>query len=246
MDVTLVPTLKDTAMLKAALLLYNEDEAIELEKFVDCKSSLEEHLNKILNYKVSTLDLPVQLQETLVVIATRVGIQIRERNLTFNSMHEDICKKLGHECHCLEGTLQNYYRWDSNGFADDQKILQALIEDQRIDVAYRFTLACEFNYINDLRHIWEQMSQALKNRLKEDDVPVILKFWVLMSLKREDMSYRDGFDMPLFLLFRSLQRLLQRRGYTFYGLEDDIKGWITWFSAQWRLASCIFIRETEG
>ncbi|GBN77037.1 hypothetical protein AVEN_274821-1 [Araneus ventricosus] len=54
MNGALVPTLQDTSMLNAALLLYNDNEVIEIRKFDFCECFLEEFKRRV-NYMVSKL-----------------------------------------------------------------------------------------------------------------------------------------------------------------------------------------------
>ncbi|GBM99241.1 hypothetical protein AVEN_63968-1 [Araneus ventricosus] len=185
MDCRPVPALRDTAITKVALLLYGPQ---EIKQLLEC-SQPENHSaewNQIVNDKVSKLFLPTVIHNELITITKRVYLVLTK----FYALHQNFSTALCGQCQCLEGILRRCFLvvyWTSNRFFSEQKFVEDLIRDQRLDVAFRFKIACEFFLRDAVRFLWKQLPPLVKSRLLSADIDERLRTMALVQMMLEDI-----------------------------------------------------------
>ncbi|CAL1297467.1 unnamed protein product [Larinioides sclopetarius] len=189
MNHTEVPTLLNIAALKTAILFYNDFEVREFAKLVNFEDFNEEW-KQLVHDKVSVLHIPSHLHKKVATIASRVGLYIRDKNIQFHEMHWEVSLMFGRHCQCLKGLLPSSYRWTTNACIDVPRTVQALVQDQRVDLAFRFILSCEYLLGIEAALLWNQMPKTMKSRFFERDLMYKLKGWINGLLKVSDIKLR--------------------------------------------------------
>ncbi|GBM04540.1 hypothetical protein AVEN_197936-1 [Araneus ventricosus] len=168
-----VPNLESLATLKVAVLLYNNPEVRELAKLVifeDFDIRILQEWKQLMHSKMSKILIPTRLQEIIANVASQVCLQIWDKNIQFHAMHWKISLVFGRHCQCLKGLLPSIYRWTPNGSIDFRKTVQALVQDQRVDMAFRFSLSCYYVLGNETISLWNAMPESTKKRFFENDL----------------------------------------------------------------------------
>ncbi|GBN31474.1 hypothetical protein AVEN_211397-1 [Araneus ventricosus] len=194
-------TLVDIAGFNVAILLFNDPET--REHLLSCEDWI--RWFEFINGKVSKLFLPSNLEEIVIAESSDVGRILKARNKRFHRKHDLILQKLGRRCQCFKGILHRRYRWTSEEYFDERKTIQAFVQDQQLDLAFRFTLACENALEDNIVQFWEQMPQTLKNCFYQNDLPYKVIYWVKLLLISEDSTYKN----PAVNLREHVSRTLQ-------------------------------------
>ncbi|GBO03981.1 hypothetical protein AVEN_96116-1 [Araneus ventricosus] len=133
-----IPRLTDAAIMKVAVLLYDELEIKNLSIFVSYDAPTTEW-SKLINDKVSKLSLPAPIQNELATITSKVWLLLAK----FNAIHRkfaSVCQR----CQCWQGISQSCPFWISDRLFSEKRIVEGLIRDKRLGVAFRFKLGSEY------------------------------------------------------------------------------------------------------
>ncbi|CAL1297465.1 unnamed protein product [Larinioides sclopetarius] len=170
-----VPNLERIAMMKVALLLYNNPELrkVYYSRFVSPTDFVPtEYIDRIhlIDDRISRLFLPELLQERLLVITFHVDLWL----FKLFELHKNVSSMFG-ECQCFKGILERDSLSMTHGILDGRKTLSKLACDQEIDLAFRFTLASGLYMDNIIIAIFEQMPLYMKFRFCKSDVPIAIR-----------------------------------------------------------------------
>ncbi|KAF8771315.1 hypothetical protein HNY73_018753 [Argiope bruennichi] len=177
----MLKTLEDTAALNIAVHLFNDPQFREELLEVDGN-----RWQKIMHDKLSELFVPVTLYEKMWSQIRHVAWEIIFRNIRYHKVHEKVSQRLEYQCKCFKGILHSNYRWTSCEYFDENKTIQALIQDKQLDLPFRFVLSCENDLEDSIIGIWGEMPQKLKYCFYRDNLPFHVKRWVKLLIIAEN------------------------------------------------------------
>ncbi|GBM48631.1 hypothetical protein AVEN_135008-1 [Araneus ventricosus] len=171
-----IVTLVETAVRKVAVSLYNDREIRQWSKFAPREVATAEW-HDLITSKISELSLPTTLQERMFEVASPVCLFM----VHLHAVHSKISFMLRKPCQCLNGALGSTFFRTSDGLFDFRKTVERLVEDQRIDVAFRFTVACEFRLDECIEPLFKQLTFDVKShfyhekRLRNQSIAAIMQ-----------------------------------------------------------------------
>ncbi|GBL91383.1 hypothetical protein AVEN_136902-1 [Araneus ventricosus] len=194
MNSQFVPALEDIASRRVALFLYNDP---EISRLSECKPFEEPttEWNDLVNEKVSKLFLPAPIQRRLLVTASSDCLWIAR----YNALHHKYSSICGDQCQCLERILLNCYLQPSDGLFNMLKFFDDLTRDQRIDLKFRFILACEFSITQKMvaniplsvlriHELWKQIDQNGRKDIMQDS-PYEMKAYIELVLSLHEKIF---------------------------------------------------------
>ncbi|GBN14224.1 hypothetical protein AVEN_99528-1 [Araneus ventricosus] len=189
MNLTAVPTLEKIALLNLAARVCSDTEI---------KSLLEQHetlmgergSSRIIEI-VSLFSLPIPLKEELLDLMKPVVIEISSWILYIRHIHCEVVKSLRIPCSCLaEIDLVENLRWQPVGLLDKHLTTLDLLQDERLDKAFRFVLACSCCSEADILLLWQMLSRNVRRRISNFIFLPIVKYWTHRLETAEDKDYK--------------------------------------------------------
>ncbi|KAF8771327.1 hypothetical protein HNY73_018764 [Argiope bruennichi] len=214
----MVPTLKSIATLKMAVLLHNNP---ELQNFSKLRRSKVFYIKweQLIYSLLPKLLIPTNLHKAVCAAAWNVGWEIRDKNMQFHLIHVAASSTPEKHCQCLKGLLTGIYQWTPSGEIDVRETVQAIVEDRRVDIAFRYSLARIHVLEKESTSLWNQMSESERHSLITIDL-----MYNLMDMTKASLI-PDGFEWYFFANFRNwAQNEIIRQGnwvtfhYKAYGL----------------------------
>ncbi|CAL1292536.1 unnamed protein product, partial [Larinioides sclopetarius] len=133
-----VPTLVETAVMKVAVCLHNDREISQWSTFPSDEVATAEWRH-LMNSKVSKLFLPANLQKRTFEEASRVCLLILRVRAVYRESVFTV-----RSCQSLDEILKSAFVRTPGHLFDEQKTIEGLVRDERLDGDFRLTLATEF------------------------------------------------------------------------------------------------------
>ncbi|GBM48624.1 hypothetical protein AVEN_135004-1 [Araneus ventricosus] len=182
-----ISTLQETAAMKVAVSLHNDREIRQWSKFAPREVATAEW-HDLITSKISELSLPTLLHKRMFEVASPVCLFM----VQLHAVHSEISSMFGRPCQCLNGILESSVFRTSDGLFDVMKTVERLVENHRIDMAFRFTMACEFQLDKCIGPLFEQLTFDIKLRFSQENM-----------LDRQKFTFRIiNFGPSVFVLVR--------------------------------------------
>ncbi|GBM07369.1 hypothetical protein AVEN_187903-1 [Araneus ventricosus] len=121
--------------------------------FDRCKKCID-----MINRNISLLKLPRELKKPVADLCRPIYKEIIAWNIGLKQLHSKIIPSSSAECSCLdEVSLCESFQWKSSGSINGKKTAQKLIHDNRLDVRFRFLLACHYCFEDDVISLSKKM-----------------------------------------------------------------------------------------
>lgn len=175
MKYVLEPSLEHITNIKIAVAICFEDDVKNLlRKFYfpsrrGIKTKLIE-IENILVQKVEKLPLPKNLKEKLLCLTRPVGFQISK------------WKQFHNNCN-IRVNLPKEFFWTPQGTIDRKKTAEGIIKAKSITITERYKLACIYCFEDDIKKLWEKMSEDCRRYFYDQDEPLyvneneLVVFW---------------------------------------------------------------------
>ncbi|WP_353279742.1 hypothetical protein [Wolbachia endosymbiont (group A) of Ennomos erosarius] len=157
MNYTLMPSLKHKALVEIAITLWNQDDAWDLaSKFYfsspilnvsERKREWQKVEDEVIK-KVLKLPLPELLKKELSSFVEAIGWQI----LIWKQYHKNLLG--GKDARASLSKLC----WTPRGTIDKEKTAKILVQDENLDIAKRYRLACTYCLEDNILTLWKQIS----------------------------------------------------------------------------------------
>ncbi|GBN30332.1 hypothetical protein AVEN_30354-1 [Araneus ventricosus] len=195
-----VQSLSEITLLNVAVAVCNnfEDCLPDMPAKMETMSCIFDHwfltvcdkcLNRI-REMASTLQLPKELQTKVAALCKHVYLQMCMWNGSLVQIHSRLVPDFVPRCSCLDQVdFRRYYEWKSIGIIDEKKTVKNLLHDERLDVHFRFVMACYVCSENDVMSLWEIMPEIIKIAIRKftcTSLPLI-SFWLKRLDKAADL-----------------------------------------------------------
>lgn len=179
-----LPSLEDITLINIAVSLWNQHDIRALvKKFFSNSPGLRasdsvmrgkcrEIENRVLENMLQ-LTMPTCFKEKISSYIQTIGLQI----FIWMRYHLSYCQ--------IDLDLPNEFSWTPHATIDKTKTAEVLISDDSIDVATRFKLACIYCLEDDIRKLWNQVPDCLKEHFYYVEDPYVVlqmelvEFWAL-------------------------------------------------------------------
>ncbi|KAF8771320.1 hypothetical protein HNY73_018757 [Argiope bruennichi] len=187
--VSTISTLEEAAIMKFAVLLSTDKEISQLMKYALHAEVPNQRWKNLLRRKISEMALPAHFHKRLISITSRVSLFMEQ----LKSIHDEISPAFGGPCQCLHGILHSFVFHSSDGVFDERKTVERIVADQRIDVAFRFTLANIFCMESSRVSLQQQLLRGTQSDSSENNWPNYSESRSLVMLIYKTFCFRQTF-----------------------------------------------------
>ncbi|KAF8789804.1 hypothetical protein HNY73_007714 [Argiope bruennichi] len=204
-------SLEDISLRKVAVLLVSDPVKF---KSPTTEADGEKRKHEPFKSVVGDLCLPEPIREPLVNLLNPI---FRETYKWFK-YHEEFLKSKHSSFYCPE--YAKHLHWTHMGTINYRKTAESMIHDEKLDINWRFKLACLYCLDEDIQNIWQKMSPLNRkcfynNGQFPNDTREIIIFWTCILKGRVDKleSYLVGLVGHYSSIYQQAFELFSKNGY---------------------------------